>query len=214
MKTKNIFFAALLGILSLNSCKRDASTPSPDKLIVKKDYEFYKNNLSNDPNFVNFYTASNEGIANIEALRSNSLINIYELRKIISNIKSKEQIEKRVNHLTNCYKIFIKENPNFEKLTKDQKTELMLDAFNKIESKNEITNPLQTLRHGGWGCVNGFNSMANSCKSSYNMDLLAAAGSAFDPIAMALAGAHAWVNYGGCLDSAADAMDVCIATPD
>lgn len=198
----NLLLIALIGLISLNSCKKEEA-------VELKDIDYYKIHLVKDANFLGMVNALQTETDFLISGKSNSIFTAASLRISIKDQFSKEKIEKRVTLAGEFYKFFKKENPEFFMLKSEQQVQLFRNAIEGVRIENKSFNPIKIMSDPGWACMNGFNSMANFCASAR------IEGAIFAALTLNFADWYMDTiknesSYTDCLNGAADAMDVCV----
>lgn len=201
MKKFQTIIIALVCLFLINGCKKDEA-------VQLKNLEYYKIHLVKDANFLGMLNALQTETDLLISGKSNSIFTAASLRRSITDQFSKEKIEKRVTLAGEFYKSFKKENSEFYMLTNEQQFQLFRNAIEEVHLENKAFSPIKTMSDG-WACMNGFNSMANTCASARIEGAMFAT--------LTLNWADWWIDtiknessYTDCLNGAADAMDVCV----
>lgn len=198
MNLKHFLFSLLGVIIIVSSCKKNASEDL-------KDFSFYKENLSSNQDLIKMYKVLNQGVNIAELSSSTKFFNTKEFKVILANEFSNEKIKERVNNGIVLFKKFKQANPEFFKLTRDQKYELLEQAFQGFK---KFDNTSFSIKVFSADCMGGFNHMANVCSKNHDLAILLAFCDV-DPIIWGYNLAVAEGGYVGCLNDAADAMYVC-----
>jgi hypothetical protein len=181
-----------------SSCKKNETNDL-------KDFSYYQKNFSNDKNIISMIQALSQGKNSIELVSKNSFFTAIDVRNTIKREFSKQKIDERVKIAMDYFQKFKADNPEFIKLDSDKKYELFKLALNGFEEFEQSSFSIKTL---GGDCMGGFNHMANSCAKNYQNGIAIAFVDP-DPIMWGVNLAANEISYLGCLNDAADAMDVC-----
>ena len=195
LKTILSFSFALIFLLS--SCKKEDNQEL-------KDFNYFKNIMSVDKNLLKINSTFNE-LTDLSSISNGITIQSNDFSTVLLNHYSDEKIEKRAKEIVSYYKKFIQENPDFNRLSKSEKIELLIISIKGLKNFDQSTFSIKSDVSGD--CMAGFDFAANSCADGLAYDVAFAVMD--DPAHWIPNLLQAEIGYRGCLNDAADAMLVC-----
>lgn len=191
---------ALIGIAMIfTSCRKTETTKI-------KDYSYFQKSFASDQNIINMLKTLNQGKHSIDLVSKSDFFRTIDIRTTIANEFSKQKIDERVKIAMTYFEKFKLNNPEFLELDSNQKYELFKSALVSMEGFEQSSFSIKVLSSGD--CMGGFNHMANVCSNNYIGGVAFSFADA-DPFMWAANLAFNEMAYVDCLNSAADAMDVC-----